>query len=147
MTDPLAITEPPLITPHQKEGNMDMEIAGPDGGESAAPEMPETQTGMVLKHDTQSAPLFDSARGDSPPDEMNTPTAASRYEDTDSGTRHTALPDERIEKRDKDTAWTDDTSTNESPPSNLKKTKKFKTEDIPKPRERTRSKTRHIDAP
>jgi hypothetical protein len=72
---------------------------------------------------------------------MNTPTAASRYEDTDSGTRHTALLDERIEKRDKDTAWTDDTSTNESPPSNPKKTKKFKTEDILKPRERTRSKT------
>jgi hypothetical protein len=78
---------------------------------------------------------------------MNDPNMHSRIEESRSGTLHTSTHTDRVEKRDTETIQMDTTTEHATPSSSPKKSKKLKTEETPKVRERTRSKTRHFAVP
>ena len=146
MPDQIATPDHTLTSSQQPQGTMNMEIVAVDGDGSDAQTTPDSMVGMVTHHAVQLAPLLDHAGGDHQIDSMHPPNVESRVAAAERGSLNPVPPDERVEKRDTDTAWIDAPSTHEPPLSNPKKSKKFKTENTPKSRERTRSKTRHIDA-
>jgi hypothetical protein len=78
---------------------------------------------------------------------MNAPNIQSGFEESESGTLHTSTTADRVDKRDTETIQMDKTTEHATPPSIPKESKKLKTEETPKFRERTRSKTRHTAAP
>jgi hypothetical protein len=74
------------------------------------------------------------------------PKFKSHFDAAESGTLPPAPQAERVDKRDTETTLKDRTTGHDTPNNNPKKTKKHKTEETPKFRERTRSKSRTVAA-